>query len=73
VCGLSVQRTTLSQHVRGTFTGGSSEATDLLDEGALLVQCLFCGHGGHVAHVHQWWQQYASCPVGTCKCECRYA
>jgi hypothetical protein len=77
VCGLSVQRTRLSQHLRGTFAapgvGMLLDGGGGVDEGALLVQCIYCGHGGHVTHIQSWREESSACPVGTCKCDCRYA
>jgi len=31
--------------------------------------CLTCGHGGHTAHLMQWFSKYDVCPAG-CGCKC---
>ncbi|RKP14388.1 hypothetical protein BJ684DRAFT_8664 [Piptocephalis cylindrospora] len=32
--------------------------------------CQTCRHGGHAAHVLQWFQEHVQCPVAGCGCEC---
>ena len=36
----------------------------------LYVTCLKCGHGGHLAHLQDWFAENVECPSG-CQCECR--
>ena len=31
--------------------------------------CLVCGHGGHTAHLEEWFAKYDVCPTG-CGCRC---
>jgi hypothetical protein len=31
--------------------------------------CLSCGHGGHTAHLTQWFKSENECPTG-CGCQC---
>lgn len=42
-------------------------------KGSLGLQCMYCGHGGHVDHIMKWWQRSDAfqCPQG-CGCRCRY-
>ncbi|KAK7573878.1 hypothetical protein V9T40_011069 [Parthenolecanium corni] len=35
----------------------------------LAYVCLYCGHGGHLAHMKKWYETESCCPVG-CKCQC---
>ena len=70
ICSQALQRTTRAKLRGGTFPQLDSE--DLPDEGSLIVQCLSCGHGGHVNCIQQWQAQRRGCAVGTCGCECRY-
>ncbi|KAJ2872319.1 hypothetical protein GGH93_004121 [Coemansia aciculifera] len=32
--------------------------------------CQTCGHGGHAAHVHDWFSTHTECPVPGCECRC---
>ncbi|XP_063233237.1 GATOR2 complex protein MIOS isoform X2 [Bacillus rossius redtenbacheri] len=32
--------------------------------------CQSCRHGGHVAHVTQWFSDHSECPVTACACRC---
>jgi len=36
----------------------------------LMITCLFCGHGGHPAHVRRWFAEHDKCAAG-CGCRCR--
>lgn len=51
---------------RGVQAGPNSE-------GCLVVQCIRCGHGGHVEHITSWWADPSvrGCPSG-CDCMCTY-
>ncbi|GFO43358.1 WD repeat-containing protein 59 [Plakobranchus ocellatus] len=31
--------------------------------------CIACGHGGHLAHLMEWFKEYDVCPTG-CGCHC---
>jgi hypothetical protein len=35
----------------------------------IATMCPFCGHGGHTAHLHQWFATSDECPTG-CGCKC---
>lgn len=35
----------------------------------LFTVCIMCGHGGHIAHLHDWFQTRKECPAG-CGCRC---
>ena len=36
----------------------------------LFVWCEKCNHAGHAEHLALWFQEYQSCPVVGCKCNC---
>lgn len=44
-----------------------------LRKGSLGLQCVWCGHGGHVDHIMKWWKEtrIPQCPEG-CGCRCQY-
>jgi hypothetical protein len=35
-----------------------------------MVWCQSCRHGGHAAHLLEWFEQHNECPVSGCKCRC---
>lgn len=35
-----------------------------------LVWCSSCHHGGHYAHITQWFASHDECPVNGCCCHC---
>ena len=37
----------------------------------LSTFCIMCGHGGHAAHMAQWFSSNETCPVGGCRCKCQ--
>lgn len=32
--------------------------------------CQTCRHGGHTAHLADWFKSHAECPVTSCTCKC---
>jgi hypothetical protein len=36
----------------------------------LFVWCEKCHHGGHSAHVFEWFNENSACPVFGCGCPC---
>nr|CCD11905.1 unnamed protein product [Trypanosoma congolense IL3000] len=42
-------------------------------DGCLILNCIYCGHGGHLAHIIAWWSIHGvlHCPKG-CNCACVY-
>ncbi|XP_028039726.1 GATOR complex protein MIOS [Bombyx mandarina] len=32
--------------------------------------CVACRHGGHAAHLMDWFKEHAECPVSSCNCRC---
>ncbi|KAG8345205.1 hypothetical protein TRVL_03969 [Trypanosoma vivax] len=74
VCGLALQRP-------GQPEDGNSVSSNHLWpsphinkwNAGIVVQCLRCGHGGHLAHMMAWWKEktMGCCPKG-CKCTCIY-
>ena len=35
-----------------------------------MVWCQSCRHGGHAAHLHEWFEHHTECPVAGCGCKC---
>ena len=35
-----------------------------------MVWCQSCCHGGHAAHLQEWFQAHDECPVSGCNCRC---
>jgi WD repeat-containing protein mio len=35
-----------------------------------LVWCQTCRHGGHLKHIAEWFEEFTSCPVTDCPCQC---
>ena len=35
-----------------------------------VVLCLVCGHGGHLAHMEEYFGEYDKCGAPSCDCEC---
>jgi len=35
----------------------------------LKIKCNKCGHGGHIAHLAEWFKEQELCPAG-CNCLC---
>jgi hypothetical protein len=33
--------------------------------------CQLCRHGGHAAHLRDWFRTHVECPVSDCECRCR--
>ncbi|KAF5224602.1 hypothetical protein ECC02_002241 [Trypanosoma cruzi] len=81
VCGMPLLRDT--RRGNGIATGnpfntglGSGDDAVLASarkDGCIIVQCVRCGHGGHVAHILAWWndKNVRCCPKG-CDCLCIY-
>ncbi|EKF31100.1 hypothetical protein MOQ_005070 [Trypanosoma cruzi marinkellei] len=81
VCGMPLLRDI--RRGTGTATGNPSNTNlgsgddAVLDsarkDGCIIVQCVRCGHGGHVAHILAWWndKNVRCCPMG-CDCLCIY-
>ena len=36
-----------------------------------MVWCQTCRHGGHAAHLEDWFASHDECPVSGCNCKCR--
>lgn len=32
--------------------------------------CSFCGHGGHIEHMREWFAEFSFCPFYGCSCLC---
>ncbi|RNF23309.1 uncharacterized protein Tco025E_02836 [Trypanosoma conorhini] len=81
VCGLPLLRGTRRGPggvAASASTSNSATSDDALllpakNEGCIVVQCAYCGHGGHVAHIIAWWEDknVSCCPMG-CDCRCVY-
>ncbi len=39
--------------------------------GHWFAWCQTCRHGGHAAHIFEWFETRATCPVADCTCRCR--
>ncbi|KAJ9449306.1 SEH-associated protein 4 [Diplonema papillatum] len=35
-----------------------------------ITWCLSCKHGGHIAHLLEWFSTHEQCPVASCTCPC---
>ena len=35
-----------------------------------LLWCQTCQHGGHAAHLKEWFSTQSECPLAQCKCRC---
>lgn len=75
VCGLSLLREVnrgWSDGLNGGPSGGVLLSPASKD-GCLILQCVRCGHGGHLGHINDWWgdKRVTSCPKG-CGCFCIY-
>uniref|UniRef100_A0A914C7W7 protein O-GlcNAcase n=1 Tax=Acrobeloides nanus TaxID=290746 RepID=A0A914C7W7_9BILA len=35
-----------------------------------FVWCCHCNHGGHLAHIREWFEEYTVCPASGCDCNC---
>ena len=35
-----------------------------------LTWCQTCRHGGHAAHLMDWFSEHTECPVTGCSCKC---
>eukprot|EP00667_Euglena_gracilis_P000988 EG_transcript_988 len=38
--------------------------------GGWFSWCVRCGHGGHAAHLRDWFEGHDECPVSQCSCQC---
>ncbi|XP_045773378.1 GATOR complex protein MIOS-B isoform X2 [Maniola jurtina] len=38
--------------------------------GGWFSWCVACRHGGHAAHLLQWFSEHSECPVSSCSCRC---
>ncbi|CAH0715223.1 unnamed protein product, partial [Brenthis ino] len=38
--------------------------------GSWFSWCVACRHGGHAAHLLQWFSEHSECPVSSCTCRC---
>ncbi|XP_047532959.1 GATOR complex protein MIOS-B [Vanessa atalanta] len=38
--------------------------------GGWFSWCVACRHGGHAAHLLQWFSEHSECPVSSCTCRC---
>ncbi|KAL3095422.1 hypothetical protein niasHS_007521 [Heterodera schachtii] len=47
---------------------GNAVAASAIDH--WVVWCGSCNHGGHLAHVRDWFSEYSMCAVSGCECNC---
>jgi hypothetical protein len=41
--------------------------------GLWFTWCQSCRHGGHAAHVLEWFDEHDVCPVSDCQCRCSFS
>merc|ERR1712232_805146 len=57
-------------------SGGGGEASSknpvapALEVDSWVAWCQSCRHGGHVAHLEEWFSKHVKCPVAGCHCQC---
>ena len=77
--GLLTQRTEVAQHGPlgdvagcqvGRSKGGLTCLVCRLPVAGLSLVCPVCGHGGHLAHMQQWYSDHNKCPA-RCSCPCK--
>ncbi|CAH2048926.1 unnamed protein product, partial [Iphiclides podalirius] len=50
--------------------GGSGVGAGGAHFGGWFSWCVACRHGGHAAHLLQWFSEHSECPVSSCSCRC---
>ncbi|XP_041979444.1 GATOR complex protein MIOS [Aricia agestis] len=51
----------------GAGAGGGGAGAQF---GGWFSWCVACRHGGHAAHLLEWFSEHAECPVSSCTCRC---
>ncbi|KAK3592025.1 hypothetical protein CHS0354_031537 [Potamilus streckersoni] len=77
-CKKSLPRCSICLMNLGTPSGSAlylqKEPSDFEEKlssyGNWFTWCQTCRHGGHAAHIRNWFQNHSDCPVSGCSCKC---
>ena len=54
----------------GASSGGGVESKKTHPFASWILWCQTCRHGGHSAHLLEWFAEHSECPVTGCTCRC---
>ncbi|GFS07451.1 WD repeat-containing protein mio [Elysia marginata] len=73
-CRKALPRCAICLAHMGTLSGlgadTSGTGVKLTEFGDWFTWCQTCRHGGHAAHLTQWFREHSECPVTGCSCKC---
>ncbi|XP_059175424.1 GATOR complex protein MIOS-A-like isoform X2 [Physella acuta] len=66
-CRKALPRCAICLTHMGTSSGSGAKLTPIQE---WFTWCQTCRHGGHAAHLIQWFSEHSECPVTGCTCKC---
>ena len=65
-----VCQATMGTHAGRPLPGIGENVPRVVNCDFFISWCQTCRHGGHAAHLYDWFSRYEECPVGGCTCQC---